>query len=268
MQTFTRRRAAAVAAAALALLPATAYAATIQGGPGNERLRGTRAADVIDGNAGNDRIFGLAGDDRLVGGLGNDRIFGGAGNDTILGAGGNDWLNGGPGNDAISGDANDTGDRTSFDRIFGAGGDDTLRGGDPAFRIPGGWPTRNSRAVWIEPRGPFGVEVREEGDDPPRLGPQSHRLERDHSRRSIARPDEVPAVSLPRDHRAAPRIRKGNQDAHRVAVEASRPARRARPERPDALPDSSRRERTGGHRPEMTRRHLRPNRLGRLLGRA
>src|SRR3954462_9532873 len=63
MQTFTRRRGAAVAAAALALVPATAYAATIQGGPGNERLRGTRVADTIDGNGGNDRIFGLAGDD-------------------------------------------------------------------------------------------------------------------------------------------------------------------------------------------------------------
>jgi len=44
------------AATALALVPAgTALAATIQGGPGNERLRGTNVADLIDGNAGNDR---------------------------------------------------------------------------------------------------------------------------------------------------------------------------------------------------------------------
>ena len=51
------------ATAALALIPATRIAATIQGGPGNERLRGTNAADLIDGNAGNDRILGRAGDD-------------------------------------------------------------------------------------------------------------------------------------------------------------------------------------------------------------
>ena len=39
------------ALAALAALPAgTALAATINGGPGNERLRGTNVADVIDGN--------------------------------------------------------------------------------------------------------------------------------------------------------------------------------------------------------------------------
>ena len=38
------------ALAALAALPAgTALAATITGGPGNERLRGTNVADVIDG---------------------------------------------------------------------------------------------------------------------------------------------------------------------------------------------------------------------------
>src|SRR5919199_53791 len=141
MQTFTRRRAAAVAAAALALVPATAYAATIQGGPGNERLRGTRAADVIDGNAGNDRIFGLAGDDRLVGGPGNDRIFGaggddtlgggdsrdrifgGAGNDTSLGENGNDLMAGGTGDDHQDGGAGN-------DRIFANLGVDVTAGGD------------------------------------------------------------------------------------------------------------------------------------------
>src|SRR4051794_12319223 len=127
------------ATAALAIVPAgTAAAATIIGGPGNERLRGTNAADVIDGNAGNDRIFGRAGDDQLTGGQGNDRVFGGAGNDTIAGVQGNDWLNGGAGNHSIAGDANDTGDLTSFDRIFGGAGDDTLRGGDSRDRVYGG----------------------------------------------------------------------------------------------------------------------------------
>src|SRR3954468_13142963 len=83
------------AVAALALLPASAFAATIVGGPGDERLRGTNAPDVIDGNGGNDRILGLRGDDKLVGGPGNDRISGGRGEDTIFGVQGNDRLDGG-----------------------------------------------------------------------------------------------------------------------------------------------------------------------------
>ncbi|MBI5104376.1 MAG: hypothetical protein HZB46_05205 [Solirubrobacterales bacterium] len=127
-----------IAAAALALVPATALAATIQGGPGNERLRGTNAADVIDGNQGNDRIQGRKGDDKLIGGEGNDRVFGGAGNDTLSGVQGNDWLNGGAGDDTVTGDANATGDRTSFDRLFGAAGNDVLKGGDSFDRIYGG----------------------------------------------------------------------------------------------------------------------------------
>ena len=135
---FSGRAAALTATTALALLPASALAATIQGGPGNERLLGTQAPDAIDANAGNDRVFGLAGSDELAGGLGNDRVFGHRGEDTITGAQGNDWLNGGRGNDTITGDANDTGDRSSFDRIFGAAGDDTLRGGDARDRIFGG----------------------------------------------------------------------------------------------------------------------------------
>ena len=92
----------------------TALAATIEGGPGNEHLRGTRVADHIDGNGGNDRIFGLAGDDQLIGGAGNDRVFGGRGNDTIHGVQGNDWLNGGAGDDTVVGDTNGTGDLTSL----------------------------------------------------------------------------------------------------------------------------------------------------------
>ena len=126
------------AVAALALVPATAFAATIQGGPGNERLRGTNAPDTIDGNLGNDRIHGRGADDNLLGGPGNDRVFGGGGNDTIRGVQGNDFLNGGAGDDNVAGDANDTGDRTSFDRIFGAAGNDTLKGGDSRDRIHGG----------------------------------------------------------------------------------------------------------------------------------
>ncbi|MEY2442375.1 MAG: hypothetical protein QOJ46_1801 [bacterium] len=120
------------------VVPASALAATIIGGPAGEHLRGTNHPDMIDGNGGNDVIHGRDGADRLIGGTGNDRVFGMRGNDTITGVQGNDFLNGGPGDDAITGDANGTGDLTSFDRIFGASGNDMLRGGDSADRIYGG----------------------------------------------------------------------------------------------------------------------------------
>jgi Ca2+-binding RTX toxin-like protein len=126
------------AVAALAIIPSAALAATINGGPQGEHLRGTNNADTINGNGGNDHIFGRKGDDNLNGGQGNDRIFGASGNDTINGVQGNDWLNGGAGDDKISGDANGTGDLTSFDRIFGGSGNDTLAGGDSRDRIYGG----------------------------------------------------------------------------------------------------------------------------------
>ena len=67
------------------IVPASALAATIQGGPRSEHLRGTNNADLIDGNAGNDRILG---------GAGNDRLYAGSGNDFASGGGGADWVSG------------------------------------------------------------------------------------------------------------------------------------------------------------------------------
>lgn len=114
------RKATAGVIAALALVPAAALAATIDGGPGNDHLRGTNAADTINGHGGNDRILGRGGADELRGGPGNDRVFGGRGDDVM------------------SGDANDTGDRTSFDFLAGGQGNDVIDGGDSADRIHGG----------------------------------------------------------------------------------------------------------------------------------
>lgn len=108
----------AIAAVGL-IVPATALAATINGGPQSERLRGTNHADTINGNGGNDRIRGFGGADALSGGSGNDRVFGGRGNDTIRGVAGNDWLNGGPGDDTIFANR-------GVDVSVGGDGDDVL----------------------------------------------------------------------------------------------------------------------------------------------
>jgi hypothetical protein len=76
-------RAAAALAAAGALV-GTATAATIAGGPGGERLRGTARADLIHGGGGNDVLSGGAGNDRLDGGRGRDSFACGRGRDVAV----------------------------------------------------------------------------------------------------------------------------------------------------------------------------------------
>ncbi len=74
-------------------------ARAMTGGPGDDSLMGTVAADVIVGNAGNDSLYGRGGDDVLEGGAGHDLLLGEAGNDTLKGGAGADWIEGGAGND-------------------------------------------------------------------------------------------------------------------------------------------------------------------------
>ena len=99
---------------ALALLPAVAgsapkkcegRSATIAGGDGNNRIRGTEGPDVIDAGGGNDTIRGLGGDDRVCGGEGNDTVYGGEGDDAIRGGEDFDTLVGDAGDDAIEPEA-------------------------------------------------------------------------------------------------------------------------------------------------------------------
>lgn len=75
---------------------------TIQGGPSNDVLRGTRGRDVICGGGGDDRIIGGRGDDVIDGGPGNDRILGGSGDDRLIGGRGRDRISGGRGKDSIA----------------------------------------------------------------------------------------------------------------------------------------------------------------------
>jgi len=70
---------------------------TINGGEGNDLLRGTDGDDQIFGRRGNDRLFGGDGNDQATGGRGNDRVFGGAGDDILRG----ETLTGGAGMDTF-----------------------------------------------------------------------------------------------------------------------------------------------------------------------
>lgn len=104
-------------------------------------LDGLLAATVLGDDDGN-VVDGGAGDDDLRGGRGRDVLMGGAGHDEAQGAGGNDLLGGGSGDDTMAGDnpavVDIWLDGTSVTRLEDAAhGADTLDGGDGNDRLFG-----------------------------------------------------------------------------------------------------------------------------------
>ncbi|MBW4575053.1 MAG: calcium-binding protein [Aphanothece sp. CMT-3BRIN-NPC111] len=84
-------------------ISSVAYAAVINGTPGNDSKFGTNGNDTIKGLAGDDLLNGLGGSDLILGGNNNDTLFGFSANDVLNGEGGNDDLEGGTGIDAMTG---------------------------------------------------------------------------------------------------------------------------------------------------------------------
>lgn len=74
----------------------------IEGGAGDDRLKGTSRADDIQGRPGDDTMTGLAGDDVMRGGRGRDSLDGGPGRDWLSGGRDADTLRGGPGADTFN----------------------------------------------------------------------------------------------------------------------------------------------------------------------
>ncbi len=89
------------------LLSAVGFSGSVilNGGNGNDILRGAAGNDSLFGGNGNDWLYGNDGDDSLDGGANDDWLFGGDGNDSLLGGLGNDILSGQAGNDALDGHA-------------------------------------------------------------------------------------------------------------------------------------------------------------------
>ena len=91
----------------------------VNGGGGNDTIRGSAGDDDLTGASGNDLIRSGNGDDFVDGGIGNDLIYGGNGDDDLFG----DLLdNSGSGRDTLYGENGD-------DAILGGGGDDSILGG-------------------------------------------------------------------------------------------------------------------------------------------
>ncbi|HEV2293464.1 MAG TPA: hypothetical protein VGR35_06380 [Tepidisphaeraceae bacterium] len=75
----------------------------LNGGNGNNTLRGGGADDILRGENGLDQLGGGAGNDVLLGGTALDTLTGGSGNDILIGGLGGDELKGGDGEDILIG---------------------------------------------------------------------------------------------------------------------------------------------------------------------
>lgn len=75
----------------------------VNGGAGNDVLRGTDDANTLHGDDGNDLIYTYSGNDQAYGDVGDDTIYGSDGNDALYGGDGNDTLSGGRGMDVFYG---------------------------------------------------------------------------------------------------------------------------------------------------------------------
>jgi len=79
-------------------------------------------AATVDGGDGNDSVRGGSGPDRIIGGYGSDTLYGGTGNDVVWGSGHSDTMYGGDGDDVLAGNGGN-------DKMYGGNGRDRLNGG-------------------------------------------------------------------------------------------------------------------------------------------
>ncbi|MDD9856027.1 MAG: calcium-binding protein, partial [Gammaproteobacteria bacterium] len=119
----------------------------LSGGAGDDYIKGHKGEDVVLGGAGDDRLEGNRGDDLVYGGAGNDRLYGLIDDDRLFGGAGNDDLDGGYGDDRLEGGAGS--DTYSF--TYSDFGSDTIRdsGGNDTVNIMG----RRHEDVWLSRHG-------------------------------------------------------------------------------------------------------------------
>jgi Ca2+-binding RTX toxin-like protein len=140
----------------------------VEGGGGDDVLRGDPDANRLEGGGGADVVFGGDGtgaDDTLSGGGGNDSVHGGDGDDLVQGGDGDDFLDGGAGADQLRGEAGN-------DQLAGRSGGDAIGGGEgsdvadysgattPVLASPDGSPNDGTAAegdnIDVDVEGAFG----------------------------------------------------------------------------------------------------------------
>jgi len=117
----------------------TRITTVLNGGPGNDTIRGGDGRDTIDGGPGDDTLNGGKGDDAVNGGAGNDSVVGGAGNDALTGGPGRDTIRGGAGKNTLDGGL-------GIDVLYGNRDTDKVRL-DPGERLIGNESTNPLRQI-------------------------------------------------------------------------------------------------------------------------
>ncbi len=100
----------------------------VEGGSGDDEIRGHTTSEVLIGGPGHDIIYGGGGPDFIAGMAGDDVLFGNQGQDIILGLAGSDTIHGG----------------YSADIIHGGSGADSINGGTSADDLDGGTQRRTA----------------------------------------------------------------------------------------------------------------------------
>ncbi|WRH65136.1 MAG: calcium-binding protein [Planktothrix sp. GU0601_MAG3] len=107
----------------------------LEGGEGNDTIRGFALQDALYGGEGNDlivtanpNVLTIQGSTSQPGFAGESTLYGGDGNDTLVAGFSTDFLYGDAGNDSLSG---------KFSLLEGGDGNDTLYGGNWTLEIPG-----------------------------------------------------------------------------------------------------------------------------------
>lgn len=143
------------------------------GGNGDDTLIGGNDEDEIHGGDGNDIIDGVAGSDVIYGGAGADIIFGGTGRDVSYGGEGNDTIFSGEG--YVTTQLGEDGELEQIpvaglsdiygDTVYGGDGDDTLEGGSGADHLYGGNgnDTINGAGLWDVIDGGSGDDILDGG---------------------------------------------------------------------------------------------------------
>jgi Ca2+-binding RTX toxin-like protein len=104
---------------------------TLLGGAGVDILKGRGGNDTLTDTSGNDSFWGGSGNDVMNAGAGANKMYGGTGDDTINAGSGSDLVKGGNGNDTITGG-------NGKDKLYGNDGNDVINGGGKADTIYGG----------------------------------------------------------------------------------------------------------------------------------
>ena len=123
------------------VLPSSSDRIIVEGGSGDDQIRGSDLDEKILAGSGDDVVFAGGGNDWIEGEAGRDFLQGEGGDDVAVGGDDADQMWGGEGNDVLAGGTGD-------DLLVGDGGDDHLVGGGTETIRCSAW-KEMTHSVWL-----------------------------------------------------------------------------------------------------------------------